>query len=83
MGWCGGGSVATGPLSESLRRGDQEMFVGMLACRRRTQASTRRVRYIFGTNMMCAFGVPGYMIHGVPSAGVAVMPVEAAVAPGM
>ena len=34
-------------------------------------------------NMMCAFGVPGYMIHGTPSAGFSVIPVDFSVAPGM
>ena len=34
-------------------------------------------------NMMCAFGVPGYMIHGTPGAGFSVVPVDFSVAPGM
>ena len=34
-------------------------------------------------NMMWAFGVPGYMIHGTFGAGFSVMPVDAIVAPGM
>src|SRR5690349_24789130 len=34
-------------------------------------------------NMMCAFGVPGYMIHGTPVAGFSVIPVDFSVAPGM
>ena len=34
-------------------------------------------------NMMCAFGVPGNMIHGVPSAGRAERPVDSAVEPGI
>ena len=34
-------------------------------------------------NMMCAFGVPGYMIHGTPGAGFSVIPVDFSVAPGM
>ena len=34
-------------------------------------------------NMMCAFGVPGNMIHGIPGAAFSVSPVDAAVAPGM
>jgi integrase len=34
-------------------------------------------------NMMCAFGVPGYMIHGTPAAGFSVIPVDFSVAPGM
>jgi hypothetical protein len=34
-------------------------------------------------NMMCAFGVPGYMIHGTPVAAFSVMPVDAVVAPGI
>ena len=34
-------------------------------------------------NMMCAFGVPGHMIHGTPGAAFSVRPVDAAVAPGM
>jgi hypothetical protein len=41
------------------------------------------VHHIFGCSMMCAFGVPGNMIHGVPSAGFAERPVDAVVAPGM
>ena len=36
-----------------------------------------------GTNMMCAFGVPGNMIHGVVGCGVAERPVDSAVANGM
>jgi hypothetical protein len=38
---------------------------------------------MLGTNMMCAFGVPGYMIQGVFCAGLADSPVDCAVAPGM
>jgi hypothetical protein len=34
-------------------------------------------------NMMCAFGVPGNMIHGTPGAAFSESPVDAAVAPGM
>ncbi len=34
-------------------------------------------------NMMCALGVPGYMIHGTPGAGFSVIPVDCSVAPGM
>jgi len=34
-------------------------------------------------NMMCAFGVPGYMIQGTPGAGFSVIPVDFSVAPGM
>ena len=34
-------------------------------------------------NMMCAFGVPGNMIHGTPGAALSVRPVDAVVAPGM
>jgi len=34
-------------------------------------------------NMICAFGVPGNMIHGTPGAAFSVSPVDAAVAPGM
>jgi hypothetical protein len=34
-------------------------------------------------NMMCAFGVPGNMIHGTPGAGFSVIPVDFSVAPGM
>src|SRR5215207_1289717 len=34
-------------------------------------------------NMMCAFGVPGNMIHGTPGAAFSLMPVDAIVAPGM
>lgn len=34
-------------------------------------------------NIMCAFGVPGNMIHGTPGAGFSESPVDAAVAPGM
>ena len=37
-------------------------------------------RYIRGTNMMCAFGVPGCIIQGPPSTGAAERPVDAAVA---
>ena len=39
--------------------------------------------YIPVKNMMCAFGVPGYMIHGTPGAGFSVIPVDFSVAPGM
>ncbi len=38
--------------------------------------------YIVGTNMMCAFGVPGNITHGIPSAGTAETPSDAAVAFG-
>lgn len=38
---------------------------------------------ISGTNMMCAFGVPGNMIHGAPGVGAAESPVLSAVAKGM
>ena len=40
-------------------------------------------RYISGTNMMCALGVPAPMIHGVPRAGLSESPVVCAVAKGM
>ena len=40
-------------------------------------------RHIPVKNMMCAFGVPGYMIHGTPGAGFSVIPVDFSVAPGM
>jgi hypothetical protein len=33
-----------------------------------------------GTNIMCAFGVPGFMIHGLPSTGLAGSPVVSVVA---
>src|SRR5689334_12744004 len=39
--------------------------------------------YIFPVNMMCAFGVPGNMIHGDVSLGFDEMPVVSLVAPGM
>lgn len=39
--------------------------------------------YIFGTNMMCALGVPGYITHGALITGFSVMPSEAPVAFGM
>ncbi len=39
--------------------------------------------YITGTNMMWAFGVPGYITHGAPPFGAAGSPVEAGVAYGM
>ena len=39
--------------------------------------------HIFGTSMMCAFGVPGNMIHGAPSVGLDDSPVDAVVAPEM
>lgn len=42
-----------------------------------------RRRHIVGVSMMCAFGVPGNMIHGEPSlAGFSLNPDDAAVAPG-
>ena len=39
--------------------------------------------YIFGVNMMCAFGVPGNMIHGASFCGLSLNPVVAVVAYGM
>jgi len=36
-----------------------------------------------GSIMMCAHGFPGYMIHGPPSTGLPLMPVDAGVAYGM
>jgi len=39
--------------------------------------------HILGTNMMCAFGVPGNMIQGVPCAGIADNPVDWLVALGI
>ena len=39
--------------------------------------------YFPGMNMMCAFGVPGSMIHGAPFTGSAVRPTDPAVAYGM
>ena len=80
------------------RRGSQRVSQyattsGMLATcgRQRSRAEDRApkvvcdgapARYIFGSNMMCAFGVPGNISHGVPSAGFTESPVVAAVAPG-
>ena len=43
----------------------------------------RQTPHIPVKNMMCAFGVPGNMIHGTPGAAFSVMPVDAIVAPGM
>src|SRR4051794_24361558 len=43
----------------------------------------RGAHHILGSNMMCALGVPGNMIHGSPSAGCAESPDDATVAPGM
>jgi hypothetical protein len=37
---------------------------------------------MLGVNMMCAFGVPAPMIHGVPRAGTAESPVDSTVAYG-
>ena len=48
-----------------------------------TDGDHRARPHILGTNITCAFGVPGNMIHGVPSAGFAESPVEVSVAPGM
>lgn len=55
-----------------------------------TRVSTARraycgvMRAVFcGWIMMCAHGFPGYMIHGPPSTGFAVSPVEAGVAYGV
>ena len=45
--------------------------------------NTLGARHIPVENMMCAFGVPGYMIHGTPSAAFSVIPVDFSVAPGM
>lgn len=53
-----------------------------IAGRRHTEKSNRLRGHILGTNMMCAFGVPGFITHGMPSAGTAVMPSDWAVAPG-
>ncbi len=39
--------------------------------------------YIVGVNMMCAFGVPGNMIHGALPAGFSPMPVVFIEAYGM
>ena len=47
-----------------------------------TPCDAATTRYIFGSSMMCAFGVPGNINHGVPSAGFTERPVDAAVAPG-
>jgi len=47
------------------------------------KALRSQLPYISGVNMMCAFGVPANMIHGVPRAGVADSPVDSAVANGM
>ena len=67
---------------------------GALATDRRTKNAVTQIResatpcdaattrYIFGSSMMCAFGVPGNINHGVPSAGFTERPVDAAVAPG-
>ena len=35
---------------------------------------------MLGTNMMCALGVPAFMTHGVPRAGIAESPVVSLVA---
>src|ERR1700738_4096637 len=47
------------------------------------QSSDESHAHIFGTSMMCAFGVPGNMIHGAPSMGLDDRPVDAVVAPEM
>ena len=47
------------------------------------RAAQSRLYRMSGTNMMCAFGVPGNMIHGVVGCGVAERPVDSAVANGM
>ncbi len=44
------------------------------------QESALAATYIRGTNMMCAFGVPGCIIQGPPSTGAAERPIDAAVA---
>ena len=71
-------------------------LVGFSACRFKNDKLTSREadkqadaeadgrgHYMRGTNMMCAFGVPGYMIHGVPCDGIADRPVDWLVAFGM
>jgi len=51
--------------------------------RRAPNGNALQAPHIPVENMMCAFGVPGYMIHGTPSAGFSVIPVDFSVAPGM
>lgn len=64
-------------LGPEKRRGDE------LYARRRISVLTLPVPgYMRGTNMMCAFGVPGNMSHGAPSWGLSLKPVDAAVAYG-
>ena len=48
-----------------------------------TNDNASQASHIPVKNMMCAFGVPGYMIHGTPGAGFSVIPVDFSVAPGM
>ena len=55
------------PLASSLQRPPSEWPAGS---------------YILGSNIRCAFGVPGSMIQGPPSTGVAERPIDFSVAKG-
>lgn len=57
--------------------------VPRVASRRDEAGSALGDDHIPVKNMMCAFGVPGYMIHGTPVAGFSVIPVVFSVAPGI
>jgi len=60
-----------------------EDSLGTQAERKARDNNALQTPHIPVKNMMCAFGVPGYMIHGTPGAGFSVIPVDFSVAPGM
>lgn len=72
--------VVAGELGEDL-----DVLAGkrQRAARALTDRRTRHPRHIFGESMMCAFGVPGYMIHMPFSDGFSGRPVDTPVAPEM
>jgi hypothetical protein len=57
--------------------------LGTQAERKASGGKSLQAPHIPVKNMMCAFGVPGYMTHGTPAAGFSLSPVDAPVAPGM
>lgn len=78
--------------ASDVRPRERETAVGARVETRRSPAVSRSRRsdrppsrppYMLGVNMMCAFGVPGNMIHGDPRTGFACSPVVSAVAYGM
>jgi hypothetical protein len=75
-----GGRVICGCSCSSEHRLRTDACSGEDPCRAHPCPDQRRIS---GLNMMCAFGVPGYMTHGASRAGVAERPVDAAVANGM